>query len=215
MTWIRTVVTLVLFVLPSCSGFAESLRYELGRSSVGLPVVAMGRPIPRPRPTPPAPKLPSAPPTPKPPPTTAPPPAAKNPPQAKQHGATSQGSGAHPGQPRVNQRINAKDIKGARPYGPDGRPGHPDAHGVSRQDQADIINDPTTTIHRGANTNGRPVDHYYRDGTTVITEQGDPTRVITAFGKLATKDNRGRPIQRGEGKPASPEPSGGPYEKLQ
>jgi hypothetical protein len=85
---------------------------------------------------------------------------------------------------------------------------------VSRQDQADIINDPKTTVHRGTNANGRPVDHYHRDGTTVITEQGDPTRVITAFGKLAAKDNKGRPIQRETGKPANPEPSGGPYEKL-
>jgi hypothetical protein len=111
-------------------------------------------------------------------------------------------------------KVDAKDIKGARPYGPDGRPGHPDAHGVSRQDQADIINDPKTTVHSGINANGRPVDHYHRDGTTVVTEQGDPTRVITAFGKLATKDNQGRPIPRGTGKPANPEPTGGPYEKL-
>jgi len=66
---------------------------------------------------------------------------------------------------------------------------------VSRQDQADIINDPKTTVNCGINANGRPVDHYHRDGTTVITEQG-------------------RPIQRGTGKPASPVPNGGPYERL-
>ncbi|WP_257454316.1 hypothetical protein [Archangium lipolyticum] len=111
-------------------------------------------------------------------------------------------------------KVDAKDIKGTRPHGPDGRPGHPDAHGVSRQDQADIINDPKTTVHRGLNANGRPVDRYHRDGTTVITEPGDPARVITAFGKLATKDNKGRPIQRGTGKPANPVPNGGPYERL-
>ncbi|MCE9671600.1 HNH endonuclease [Myxococcus stipitatus] len=111
-------------------------------------------------------------------------------------------------------RIDAKDIKGARPFGPDGRPGHPDAHGVGRQDIADIINDSRTTVHRGTNANGRPVDHYHRDGTTVVTEQGQPTRVITAFGVLATKDARGRPIPRGTGKPANPEPGGGPYEKI-
>ncbi|QRK05522.1 hypothetical protein JQX13_35955 [Archangium violaceum] len=131
--------------------------------------------------------------------------------------ADSQRSGAPSTRGRAapdGAKIDAKDIKGARPYGPDGRPGHPDAHGVSRQDQADIINDPKTTVHRGLNANGRPVDHYHRDGTTVITEQGDPTRVITAFGKLATKDNRGRPIQRGTGKPANPVPNGGPYERL-
>ncbi|HYO59286.1 hypothetical protein [Archangium sp.] len=85
---------------------------------------------------------------------------------------------------------------------------------MSRQDQADIINDPKTTLHRGTNANGRPVDHYHRDGTTVVTEQGEPARVITAFGALATKDNKGRPIKRGTGKPANPVPNGGPYEKL-
>lgn len=111
-------------------------------------------------------------------------------------------------------KVSAKDIKGARPYGPDGRPGHPDAHGVSRQDQANIINDPKSTLYRGTNANNRPVDHYHRDGTTVVTEQGEPTRVITAFGTLATKDGRGRPINRGTGRPANPLPNGGPYEKL-
>ncbi|AEI63080.1 hypothetical protein [Corallococcus macrosporus] len=119
-----------------------------------------------------------------------------------------------PGRADVGAKVDAKDIKGARPYGPDGRPGHPDAHGVSRHDQANIINDPASTLHRGTNANNRPVDHYHRDGTTVVTEQGDPTRVITAFGTLATKDGRGRPISRGTGKPASPLPKGGPYEKL-
>ncbi|WP_284662569.1 hypothetical protein [Myxococcus sp. SDU36] len=123
--------------------------------------------------------------------------------------ATSQ-----PGRADVGTKVNAKDIKGARPYGPDGRPGHPDAHGVSRQDQANIINDPKSTLYRGTNANNRPVDHYHRDGTTVVTEQGDPTHVITAFGALATKDSRGRPINRGTGKPANPLPGGGPYERL-
>lgn len=131
--------------------------------------------------------------------------------------ANSQRPGLPPTRVRAapdGAKVDAKDIKGARPYGPDGRPGHPDAHGVSRQDQADILNDPKTTVHRGVNANGRPVDHYHRDGTTVITEQGEPTRVITAFGKLATKDSKGRPIQRGTGKPANPVPNGGPHEKL-
>jgi hypothetical protein len=119
-----------------------------------------------------------------------------------------------PGRADVGAKVNAKDIKGARPYGPDGRPGHPDAHGVSRQDQANIINDPKSTLYRGTNANNRPVDHYHRDGTTVVTEQGEPTRVITAFGTLATKDGKGRPITRGTGKPANPLPNGGPFEKL-
>ncbi|WP_254624199.1 hypothetical protein [Myxococcus sp. CA033] len=118
------------------------------------------------------------------------------------------------GRPGTGAKVNAEDIKGARPYGPDGRPGHPDAHGVSRRDQADIINDPKSTLYRGTNANSRPVDHYHRDGTTVVTEQGEPTRVITAFGALATKDNKGRPITRGTGKPANPLPNGGPFEKL-
>ncbi|WP_253816753.1 HNH endonuclease [Myxococcus xanthus] len=119
-----------------------------------------------------------------------------------------------PGRTDVGAKVDAKDIRGARPYGLEGRPGHPDAHGVSRQDQANIINDPKSTLYRGTNANNRPVDHYHRDGTTVVTEQGEPTRVITAFGALATKDSRGRPIIRGTGKPANPLPNGGPYEKL-
>lgn len=206
MTWTRAVLALVLLVLPGCSGFVEPLRYEFGSSIVGLQApVAMGPRFPRPKPRPPAPK---------PSPTTAPPPPAKNSSQVQQPAATSQTSGTHLEQPNASQRVTAKDIKGARPYGPDGRPGHPDAHGVTRQDQADIINDPKTTVHRGTNANGRPVDHYHRDGTTVITEQGDPTHVITAFGKLSTKDKKGRPIQRGAGTPANPAPNGGPYEKL-
>ncbi|WP_237079073.1 HNH endonuclease [Myxococcus xanthus] len=119
-----------------------------------------------------------------------------------------------PGRTDVGAKVDAKDIRGARPYGLEGRPGHPDAHGVSRQDQANIMNDPKSTLYRGTNANNRPVDHYHRDGTTVVTEQGEPTRVITAFGALATKDSRGRPIIRGTGKPANPLPNGGPYEKL-
>jgi hypothetical protein len=62
-------------------------------------------------------------------------------------------------------------------------------------------------MYRGNNDAGRPVDFYHRDGTTVVTEQGDPTRVITAFGKLATKDGIGRPIIRGSGKPSNSLPN--------
>jgi hypothetical protein len=114
------------------------------------------------------------------------------------------GSGA-PGKP-----IDPKDIKGARPFGKEGRPGHPFAHGVSREDIASVINDLKSAMYRGTNTSNppRPVDFYHRDGTTVVTEQGDPTRVITAFGRLSSKSANGQPIPRGTGKPSNPTPSG-------
>ncbi|MGC4064599.1 MAG: RHS repeat-associated core domain-containing protein [Polyangiaceae bacterium] len=110
--------------------------------------------------------------------------------------------------------VNPKDIKGARPW-PDAKPGHPDAHGVSREDMADIMNDPKTSVYRGTNTSKtpRPVDFYHRDGTTVVTEQGEPTRVITAFGKLATKGDNGKKNERGQGKASSPTPKG-TFEKV-
>ena len=106
--------------------------------------------------------------------------------------------------------IDPKDIKGAQPFGKEGRPGHPFAHGVSRDDIASVINDPKSAMYRGTNTSTppRPIDFYHRDGTTVITEQGDPTRVITAFGRLSTKNASGQPILRGTGKPSNAAPSG-------
>ncbi len=109
--------------------------------------------------------------------------------------------------------ISAKDIKGARPF-EGGRPGHPDAHGVSREDMASIMNDPKSSLYTGKNSNSRPVDFYHREGTTVITEQGDPTRVITAYGKNATKNHRGQPIERGTGKAAPAEPNQGKFTKV-
>lgn len=114
----------------------------------------------------------------------------------------------HPVQRPRPENIDPKDIKGARPFGVDGRPGHPDAHGVSRENMANIMNDPTTKVHTGTNDNGRPVDFYHKDGTTVITEQGDRTRVITAFGTLSTKDGKGRKIPVGTGKSSNPVPKG-------
>jgi RHS repeat-associated protein len=115
-----------------------------------------------------------------------------------------------PQKPGNNTIIKPEDITGARPFGKDGRPGHPFAHGVSREDIASIINDKATAMYRGTNDSKtpRPVDFYHRDGTTVVTEQGEPTRVITAFGRLSTKDDRGRPVVRGDGKPANPNPKG-------
>jgi hypothetical protein len=79
---------------------------------------------------------------------------------------------------------------------------------VSAEDIASIMNDPATKVYTGTNEDGRPVDFYHRDGTTVITEQGDRTRVITAFGRLATKGRKGRRIARGTGKPSNPNPTG-------
>lgn len=106
--------------------------------------------------------------------------------------------------------VKPQDIKGARPFGQGGRPGHPFGHGVGPEDIASIINDPKSAMYRGNKTSNppRPVDFYHRDGTTVITEQGDPTRVITAFGRLATKNSKGQPIPRGTGKASNPVPSG-------
>ncbi len=85
------------------------------------------------------------------------------------------------------RQIKPKEIKGSRPVTPGASPGHPDSkHGVKVEVQAEIMNKPDK-IYSGINKNGRYVDIYYKDGSAVITEQGNKGRVISAYGNVTTK----------------------------
>ena len=53
--------------------------------------------------------------------------------------------------------------------------------------QAEILNDWDQFI-RGTNYKGKDVDIYFKDGRIVITEAGDKTKVITAYGREFSKD---------------------------
>jgi hypothetical protein len=55
-------------------------------------------------------------------------------------------------------------------------------HGFSNQAQAEILNNPER-VFSGVNRNGRAVDIYYKNGDVVITEAGNKTSVITAYGR--------------------------------
>ncbi len=68
-------------------------------------------------------------------------------------------------------------------------------HGISKQVQADILNNPER-IFSGRNENGRDVDIYYQDDSVVITEAGKKDSVITAYGKAS---------QKGKANPVNPE----------
>lgn len=47
-----------------------------------------------------------------------------------------------------------------------------------------VVNGPER-VFSGTNRNGREVDIYYRKGSVVITEAGDKTSVITAYGAIS------------------------------
>jgi len=86
------------------------------------------------------------------------------------------------------RQVDPREIVGAPP-GPNGSPaGHAmSKHGVSTAKQAEILNKPER-IFSGRNYNGRDVDIYYQNGSVVITEAGKKHSVITAYGRVATKN---------------------------
>ena len=85
------------------------------------------------------------------------------------------------------RQIIPKEIKGADPVEGGKTSGHAyPKHGVKPKVQAEIMNKPER-IFSGKNDNGRYVDIYYKNGSAVITEQGDKGRVITAYGNISTK----------------------------
>ena len=83
--------------------------------------------------------------------------------------------------------VTADELHGAPPFGDSGTAGHSRSkHGVSNAQAAELMNDPER-IFSGVNKNGRNVDIYYRNGSAVITEAGDRTSVITAYGRFSPK----------------------------
>ncbi|APR87928.1 Rhs-family protein [Minicystis rosea] len=85
------------------------------------------------------------------------------------------------------RKVRGKDLSGAPPFGKDGQAGHARSkHGVDPDDAASVLNSPDR-IFSGVNKNGRPVDIYVKGGNVVITEAGNKTSVITAYGSFATK----------------------------
>jgi hypothetical protein len=89
------------------------------------------------------------------------------------------------------RKIEPKEIKGAQPPEGSKTSGHADPkHGVKTNVQTEILNNPERIFSgKRINKNGseRYVDVYYKNGSAVITEQGDKSQVITAYGKVSTK----------------------------
>lgn len=87
------------------------------------------------------------------------------------------------------RQIKPKEIKGAQPAAPGMSPGHANSgHKVKPEVQAEIMNKPER-IFSGLNDNKRYVDIYYKNGSAVITVQGDKGRVITAYGLINQQKN--------------------------
>lgn len=86
--------------------------------------------------------------------------------------------------------VTSTEIHGA-PEGPGGSPaGHARSkHGWTDEMVADLVNKPARRFS-GWNTSkpAREVDIYWRDGDVAITEAGDKTSVITAYGKSSPRD---------------------------
>lgn len=60
-------------------------------------------------------------------------------------------------------------------------------HGVKREVEAELMNNPDR-VFTGVNADNKRVDIYWRkDGSVAITEAGDKTKTITAYGPVSTK----------------------------
>ncbi|MEU0874304.1 putative T7SS-secreted protein [Nocardia brasiliensis] len=101
------------------------------------------------------------------------------------------------------RQVTPRDLHDAPAPYPGGRGGHADSkHGVKPNVQASILNNPERIFsgdYHGTNhLTGQPyirqVDVYYRNGSVVITEAGDKTSVITAYGLIDKKTSRPRPL---------------------
>jgi hypothetical protein len=93
------------------------------------------------------------------------------------------------------RKIEPKDIKGSQPAEGKKTPGHGySKHLVKPEVQAEIMNKPER-IFSGKNDNGRYVDIYYKNGSAVITEQGDKGRVISAYGLVDKKKLNPKPFK--------------------
>ncbi len=91
------------------------------------------------------------------------------------------------------RQIDPKDIQGAPPVEGSGTAGHARSkHGISKEVQADILNNPEQ-IFSGRNENGRDVDIYYKDESVAIAEAGKKYSVITAYGKASQK-GKAKPV---------------------
>lgn len=92
------------------------------------------------------------------------------------------------------RQIKPNEVKGARPVEGGNVPGHANPkHNVSKEVQAEVMNKPER-IFSGKNDNGRYVDIYYKNESAVITEQGDKSRVITAYGLIDKKAKNPKPF---------------------
>ena len=86
------------------------------------------------------------------------------------------------------RQIKPTEIKGSQPAEGRKTSGHARSkHDVKPEVQAEIMNNPER-IFSGKNSNGRYVDIYYKNGSVVITEQGDKESVITAYGLISNKN---------------------------
>ncbi|MGW4845764.1 putative T7SS-secreted protein [Nocardia brasiliensis] len=101
------------------------------------------------------------------------------------------------------RQVTPRDLHNAPAPYPGGRGGHADSkHRVKPDVQASILNNPERIFsgdYHGTNhLTGQPyirqVDVYYRNGSVVITEAGDKTSVITAYGLIDKKTSRPRPL---------------------
>lgn len=96
------------------------------------------------------------------------------------------------------RKIEPKEIKGAQPAEGSKTAGHARSkHRVSEQVQAEIMNDPERIFSgKRINKNGseRYVDVYYKNGSAIVTEQGDKSKVITAYGLIDKRKPNPKPF---------------------
>jgi len=96
------------------------------------------------------------------------------------------------------RQIKPKEIKGSQPVSPGKPPGHAGPkHGVKYEVQTEIMNNPDRIFSgKRINKDGseRYVDIYYKNGSAVITEQGDKGRVITGYGLIDKRRPNPKPF---------------------
>ncbi|KAF0846222.1 putative T7SS-secreted protein [Nocardia caishijiensis] len=102
-----------------------------------------------------------------------------------------------------HRQVAPGDLHGAPPPYPGGYPGHAlSKHRVSAQVQASILNNPerifSGNFHGVNHLTGQPytrsVDIYYNNGSVVITEAGNKSSVITAYGLIDKRSSSPRAV---------------------
>lgn len=84
--------------------------------------------------------------------------------------------------------MEPDELKGARPAREGGSPGHSRSkHGFTKELETNIINNADRKFIGAHNKSGRKVNVFWKNGDVVITEADNTNRIITGYGRSATK----------------------------